>query len=54
MKHLALIIQTLLILALIFAWAMRLEVSIAKIQTDLVWIKAGIERCQPSLEKGSH
>ena len=40
MKHyIAIIIQTLLLLAILAGWCMRIEKSIAVIQTDLVWIK---------------
>lgn len=46
--HIAIIIQTIILLALIFGWAIRLEVSIAKIQTDLVWIKQEIHQCRPN------
>jgi len=47
-NHLAIIIQTIILLALIFGWALRLEVSIAKVQADLVWIKAELNRCPPN------
>lgn len=40
MKHyITIIIQTLLLLAILAGWCMRIETSIAKIQTDIIWIK---------------
>lgn len=38
------------LVAALFIWAIRLEVKIAKIQTDLKWIKGQGLQCQPTLE----
>lgn len=37
------IIQTLLLLFILAGWCMRIETAIAKIQTDIVWIKAELK-----------
>jgi len=42
------IIQTLLLLFILAGWCMRIEKSIAVIQTDLVWIKKEINACRPN------
>lgn len=36
-----------LVVALII-WAVRLEIKIAKIQTDITWLKSELPRCRPS------
>jgi len=49
-NYVAIIIQTFLLLAILAGWCMRIETSIAKIQTDLVWIKKELNQSQQSLE----
>ena len=38
------------VLAAIIFWAIRLEIRIARIQTDLTWLKKEIPGCRPTLE----
>ncbi len=38
------------VLVLIIGWAIRQEIQIAKIQTDLTWIKKKGFRCPPTSE----
>lgn len=38
-----------LVLALI-VWAIRLEIKIAQIQTDISWLKKELPACQPTSE----
>lgn len=33
-----------------FLWAVHLEVKIARIQTDITWLKKELPACQPTLE----
>lgn len=48
------IIQTLLLMALLFGWALKLEVSIAKVQTDISWVKMELKECQQSSAIPTH
>ena len=34
----------------LIVWAIRLEVKIASIQTDITWLKMELPQCQPTLE----
>jgi len=40
------VLQCLPFIIVILAWAIRLEVKLAQIQTDLSWIKKEIPKCQ--------
>jgi len=43
--------QSLPLVVVLVVWAVRLEIRIARMQTDLCWIKKKIPLCQPTLEK---
>ena len=43
-------IQTAIILILLISWGTKIEVSIAKIQTDVAWIKKELSHCQQNWE----
>jgi len=47
-QYVAIVIQTLLLLAILAGWCMRIETSIAKIQTDIIWIQKELKPCQHS------
>jgi len=34
----------------LFIWAVRLETKIARLQTDIAWLKKELPGCQPTLE----
>lgn len=44
------LLHSLPVFSAIFFWAIRLEIKIAKIQTDLTWLKKELPACQPTLE----
>ena len=47
------IYQSLPIIVCLVVWAVRLEVRIAKIQTDIGWLKQERVGCQPPLDKST-
>lgn len=38
------------LVAALIIWAARLEIKIARIQTDITWLKKELPACQPTLE----
>lgn len=38
------------LVAALFVWAVRLEVKMARLQTDMTWLKKELPRCPPTLE----
>lgn len=38
------------LVAALFIWAVRLEIKIARLQTDMTWIKKELPLCPPTLE----
>lgn len=44
------IFHSLPVFGAILFWAIRLEIKIAKIQTDLTWLKKELPGCLPTLE----
>lgn len=44
------ILHSLPLVAALILWAVRLETKIARIQTDITWLKKEIPGCQPTLD----
>ena len=44
------LLNSLPLVAALIVWAVRLEVKIARIQTDITWLKKELPQCQPTLE----
>jgi len=44
------IFHSLPLVGALIIWAIRLEVKIAKIQTDITWLKKEIPQCRPTSE----
>ena len=45
------LLHSLPLVGALIIWAVRLEIKIAKIQTDITWLKLELPACQPTSEK---
>lgn len=47
-------LNSLPLVAALIIWAARLEIKIAKIQTDIVWLKKELPHCRQTSEDHTH
>lgn len=48
------LLNSLPLVAALIIWAVRLEIKIAKIQTDITWLKQELPQCPPTSDDRTH